>query len=144
MNRFVYCPGGVVVFDRPKNSMLGPLPGVNQGSTYVPFSVPGFLFVLFLLPDFSQKKICINRFLCLLALTARWGVALQSEKSDLRIILRCPGPLNNKLRIWYRVFVKQPGLRMTGTAASRKQEWVMYLGQKTQWTQTLLCGKILW
>ena len=71
MNRFVYCPGGVVVFYRPKNSMLAPLPGVNQGSTYVPFSVLGFLFVLFLLPDFSQKKICINRFLCLLALTAR-------------------------------------------------------------------------
>ena len=56
MNRFVYCPGGVVVFYRPKNSMLGPLPGVNQGSTYVPFSALGFLFVLFLLPDFSQKK----------------------------------------------------------------------------------------
>ena len=47
---------------------------------------------------------------------------LHSEKSDLRIILRCPRQFNNKLRIWYRVFVKQPGLRMTGTAASRKQE----------------------
>ena len=32
---------------------------------------------------------------------------------------------------------------MTGTAASRKQEWVMYLGQEILWTQTLLSGKIL-
>ena len=44
---------------------------------------------------------CINRFLCFLALTARWGVALQSVKSDLRFILRCPQQLS-KLRIWPR------------------------------------------
>ena len=37
----------------------------------------------------------------------------------------------------------QPGLRMTGTAASRKQEYVIYLGQQILWTQTLLRGKIL-
>ena len=36
--------------------MLRPLLGVSQGSTYAPFSVTGFLFVLFLLPHFSQKK----------------------------------------------------------------------------------------
>ena len=35
MNRFVYCPGGIVMFDRPKNSMLGPLPGVNQARKYL-------------------------------------------------------------------------------------------------------------
>ena len=56
MNRFVYCPGGIIIFDPPKDSMLGPLPGVNQRSTFVPFSVTGFLFVLFLRPHFSQKK----------------------------------------------------------------------------------------
>ena len=44
------------MFDRPKNSRLGPLPGVSQGSTYVPFSVTGFLFVLFLVPHFFTKK----------------------------------------------------------------------------------------
>ena len=118
---------------------------VKEVLIYVPFSLTGFLFVLSLLPHFSQKKIRINRFLCLLALTARWGVALQSEKSDLGFKLQCPQQLN-KLRIWYRVFVKQPGLciNVTGTAASRKQEQVMYLGQEILWTQTLLCGKILW
>ena len=40
----------------------------------------------------------------------------------LEIHITLPSRLNDKLRIWYRVFVKQPGLRMTGTAASRKQE----------------------
>ena len=35
MNRFVYCPGGIVMFDQPKNSMLGPLPGVNQSRKYL-------------------------------------------------------------------------------------------------------------
>ena len=39
----------------------------------------------------------------------------------LEIHIKVPSTIN-KLRIWYHVFVKQPGLRMTGTAASRKQE----------------------
>ena len=62
---------------------------VKEVLTYLSLS-QDLLFVLFLLPHFWQKKICINRFLCLLAFTARWGVGLQSEKSDLRFILRCP------------------------------------------------------
>ena len=72
-----------------------PLPGVNQSRKYLRTFLCHRLFVLFFLPHFSPKKICINRFLCLLALTARWGVALQSEKSDLRFILRCPQQLIN-------------------------------------------------
>ena len=60
------------------------------------------------------------RFLCLLALTARSGVALQREKNWLEIHITVPSTIN-KLRIWYNVFVKQPGLRMTGTAASWKK-----------------------
>ena len=35
MNRFVYCPGGIVMFDRLKNSMLGPLPAVNQSRKHL-------------------------------------------------------------------------------------------------------------
>ena len=38
--------------------------------------------------------------------TAHWGVALQSEKSDLRFIFRCPQQLN-KLRVWYQDFARQ-------------------------------------
>ena len=54
MNRFVYCPGGIVTFDGPKNCMLGPLPGVNQSRkvlrtflckriSFCPFSSSPFL-----------------------------------------------------------------------------------------------------
>ena len=35
LGQFVYCPGCIVMFDRPKNSMLGPLPGVNQSRKYL-------------------------------------------------------------------------------------------------------------
>ena len=31
----ICCPGGIVMFDRPKNSMLGPLPAVNQSRKYL-------------------------------------------------------------------------------------------------------------
>lgn len=94
---------------------------VKEVLTYLSLSQDFFLSYFFF--PISRKKRYINRFLCLLALTARWGVALQSEKSDSRFISKCPQQLN-KLRIWYRVLVKQPGLRInkTGTAASRKQE----------------------
>ena len=85
------------MFDRPKNSMLGPLPGVNQSRNYLrPFLCHRISFCPFSSSHLIlAKKICINRFLCLLALTARWGVALQSEKSDLRFTLQCPQQLIN-------------------------------------------------
>ena len=54
-----------------------------------------FFLSFFVFPISRKKKICINRFLCLLALTAPWGVALQSEKSDLRFTLQCPQQLIN-------------------------------------------------
>ena len=87
----------MVMFDRPKNSMLGPLPGVNQSRNYLrPFLCHRISFCPFSSSHLIlAKKICINRFLCLLALTARWGVALQSEKSDLRFTLQCPQQLIN-------------------------------------------------
>ena len=144
MNRFVYCPGGIVMFDRPKNSMLGPLPGVNQSRKYLrTFLCHRISFCPFSSSPFLAKKDMYKS----LSLPSGVDSALRScvtkREKWLEIHITVPSTIN-KLRIWYRVFVKQPGLRMTGTAASRKQEWVMYLGQKTQWTQTLLCGKILW
>ena len=67
--------------------------------SFCPFSSSPFLAKKININCFINRFININRhinrFLCLLALTARWGVALQSEKSDLRFILRCPQLLIN-------------------------------------------------
>ena len=144
MNRFVYCPGGIVMFDRPKNSMLGPLPGVNQSRKYLrTFLCHRISFCPFSSSPFLAKKDMYKS----LSLPSGVDSALRScvtkREKWLEIHITVPSTIN-KLRIWYHVFVKQPGLRMTGTAASRKQEYVMYLGQEILWTQTLLCGKILW
>ena len=57
MNRFVYCPGGIVMFDRPKNSMLGPLPGVNRSRKYLrTFLCHRISFCLFSSSPFLAKK----------------------------------------------------------------------------------------
>ena len=66
---------------------------VKEVLTYLSLSQDFFLSFFF--PISRKKKICINRFLCLLALTPPWGVALQSEKSDLRFTLQCPQQLIN-------------------------------------------------
>ena len=122
MNRFVYCPGGIVMFDRPKNSMLGPLPGVNQSRKYLrTFLCHRISFCPFSSSPFLAKKDMYKS----LSLPSGVDSALRScvtkREKWLEIHITVPSTIN-KLRIWYHVFVKQPGLRMTGTAASRKQE----------------------
>ena len=82
----------------PKTLCLDPCqPGVNQSRKYLrTFLCHRISFCPFSSSPFLPKKIyCINRFLCPLALTGRWGVALQNEKSDLRFILRFPQQLIN-------------------------------------------------
>ena len=135
------------MFDRSKNSMLEPLPRVNpvnQSRKYLrTFLCQRISFCPFSSSPFLAKKDMYKS----LSLPSGVDSALRScvtkREKWLEIHITVPSTIN-KLRIWYHVFVKQPGLRMTGTAVSRKQEWVMYLGQEILWTQTLLCGKILW
>ena len=115
---------------------------VKEVLTYLSLSQDFFLSFFFL-PISRRKKGMYES----LSLPSGVDSALRScvTKREKWLEIRITVPLTiNKLRIWYHVFVKQPGLRMTGTAVSRKQEWVMHLGQEIRWTQTLLCGKILW
>ena len=114
---------------------------VKEVLTYLSLSHDFFLSFFFF--PISRQK----RYVKSLSLPSGIDRALRScvttREKRLEIHITVPSTIN-KLRIWYHVFVKQPGLCMTGTAVSRKQEWVMYLGQEILWTQTLLCGKILW
>ena len=105
MNRFVYiCPGGIVMFDRSKNSMLRPLPGVNQSRKYLrTFLCHRISFCPFSSSSFLAKKAMYKS----LSLPSGVDSALRScvtkREKWLEIHITVPSTIN-KLRIWYHVF----------------------------------------
>ena len=144
MNRFVYCPGGISYVWSAEKLYAWTLTrskSVKEVLTYLSLSQDFFLSFFFF-PTSRQKR-SVKSLSLPSGIDRELMSCVTKRENWLEIHITVPSIIN-KLRIWYHVFVKQPGLRMTGTAVSRKQEWVMHLGQEIRWTQTLLCGKILW
>ena len=109
MNRFVYCPGVIVMFDRPKNSMLGPLLGVNQSRKYLrTFLCHRISFCPFSSSPFLAKKDMYKSLSLPSGVDSALRSCVKKREKWLEIHITVPSTIN-KLRIWYLVFVKQAG-----------------------------------
>ena len=84
------------MFDRPKNSMLGPLPGVNQSrKSLLTFLCHRISFCPFYSSPFLTKKDMYKSLSLPSGVDSALGSCVTSEKRDLRFILRCPQQLIN-------------------------------------------------
>ena len=101
MNRFVYCPVGIVLFDRPKNSMLGPLPGVNQTKDYLrTFLCPRISFCPFSSSPLLAKKDMYKSFSLPSGVDSALGSCVTKREKWLEIHVTVPSTGS-----WGNVFV---------------------------------------